>query len=245
MIGKKSLFRGVKWVFIDLDDTLWDFSANSDVTLQKLYRKFEIFSRYYPEYNEFDEAYHLKNSELWDLYHHGHIEQEYLKLERFRWLLVSKGYDCGDVDELSAEMNEWYLDELSRCSALVDGAIDLLELLGKRYLIGVLSNGFADVQYRKLQTSGLWRYVQRMVVSDEIGVQKPDKRIFDYALREVGAEANEVIMIGDNPDADIQGAKSAGWRAIYFNRKSKPSVAVADAEVASLSDVVTYLEVLD
>ena len=241
MAGEKSLFGGVKWVFIDLDDTLWDFSANSDVTLQKLYRNFEIFSLYYPEYEEFDEAYHLKNSELWDLYHHGHIEQEYLKLERFRWLLVSKGYACGDVDELSAAMNEWYWDELARCRELVDGAVDLLECLRERYLIGVLSNGFADVQYRKLLTSGLWRYVQRMVVSDEIGVQKPDRRIFDYALSEVGAVADEVIMIGDNPDADIYGAKSAGWRTIYFNRKGKPSVSAADAEVASLGDVKAYL----
>lgn len=241
MAGEKSLFGGVKWVFIDLDDTLWDFSANSDVALQKLYRNFDIISGYYPEYEEFDEAYHLKNSELWDLYHHGHIEQEYLKLERFRWLLVRKGYESDDVDVLSAAMNEWYLEELSRCRELVDGAIDLLESLSKRYLIGVLSNGFADVQYRKLQTSGLWRYVQRMVVSDEIGVQKPDRRIFDYALSEVGAEADEVIMIGDNPDADIYGAKSAGWRTIYFNRKGRSSVSVADVEVASLSDVKAYL----
>lgn len=241
MEGEKKLFSGVKWVFIDLDDTLWDFSANSNAVLHKLYNNFEIFPCYYPDYTEFHEAYHLKNSELWNLYHHGYIEQEFLKLERFRWLLVKKGYETDDVDMLSTEMNEWYLTELSRCTMLVDGAIELLESLSKRYLIGILSNGFANVQYRKLQTGGLWRYVQRMVVSDEIGVQKPDRRIFDYALREVGAEVNEVIMIGDNPDADINGAKFAGWRTIYFNRMGKPSVSVADAEVVSLCDVMTYL----
>lgn len=234
------LLKGVKWVFFDLDDTLWDFSANSDITLKDLYNNFSVLRECYPDYSEYDEQYHIKNAELWDLYHHGKIDQQYLKVERFRYLLNRKGRVGDDVDRVSAEMNEWYLSRLAMCGQTVDGAIELLQRVSKKYLIGVLSNGFNEVQYKKLATSGLGRYIQRMVISDEIGVQKPDARIFRYALDEVGATAQEVLFIGDNPDADIRGAYEAGWRVVFFNRYGKrlPDGVEADAEICSLRELL-------
>ena len=119
-------------------------------------------------------------------------------------------------------VNDRYLWLLGECNTPVEGAGDILESLSRRFLIGVLTNGFTEVQYRKLNSTGLDRYIQRMVISDEIGIQKPDPRIFRYAEQETGAEPSTTIMIGDNPDNDIRGAINAGWRAIYLDRKSKP-----------------------
>ena len=117
----------------------------------------------------------------------------------------------------------------------------LIYLRSKGYKIGIISNGFYEVQYNKLRSSDIEHLIDVVVLSDDIGINKPDRRIFDHALRKAGATAEESIIIGDNPDADIYGAKSAGWRTIYFNRKGKPSVSEADAEVASLGDVKAYL----
>ena len=120
------------------------------------------------------------------------------------------------------KLNDRYLWLLGECDASVEGAKELLDELSRKYLIGVLTNGFIEVQYRKLRSTGLDRYIQRMVISDEIGIQKPDSRLFRYAEQATGATPESTIMIGDNPDNDIRGAIDAGWSAIYLDRKGKP-----------------------
>ena len=106
---------------------------------------------------------------------------------------------------------------------LVPGAVDLLDYLtGKGYPLYILSNGFSEVQSRKLHSGGIDRYFKRLILSDEIGITKPDRRLFDYALQVVGADAVDTLIVGDNYDADILGAMHAGWRAIYFNRDKLP-----------------------
>ena len=120
-------------------------------------------------------------------------------------------------------LNDRYLDVLAQQKNLVPGAVELLEYLTKRgYPLYILSNGFAEVQSRKLESGGIAYYFKRLILSDEIGVTKPDRRLFDYALQIVGAEASETLIVGDNYDADILGAMNAGWSAIYFNRDNLP-----------------------
>lgn len=242
MNSSKSYFDGIKWVFVDLDDTLWDFTKNSSQSLNILYNSEPLLSKLYPDYSEYDEKYHFKNSELWHKYHHGEISQDYLKKERFRWLLIQKGANFENIDNESARLNDKYLTILGEQIAVVDGAEELLQYLSKKYLIGILSNGFMNVQYNKLYGTNIHRYIQRMVVSDEIGVQKPDIRIFDYALQAVGAVADEVVLIGDNPDADIKGAINAGWHTIYFDRNEKGiTEVIPNAIVKDLRDVIELL----
>lgn len=98
----------------------------------------------------------------------------------------------------------------------------MLKELRQKYLIGVLSNGFKGIQYKKLVNSGLDSYIQRVVISEEIGIQKPDARIFRYAETATGASADSAVMVGDNPANDVGGAIAAGWRAIYYDCKEKP-----------------------
>ncbi len=109
-----------------------------------------------------------------------------------------------------------YLDYLAREKALMPGAIDLLRTIRDRGLrIGCLSNGFKEVQFRKIRTAGLEPWIDLVVLSDDIGVNKPDRRIFEYAMERSGdTDPTHHLMIGDNPDTDIRGALGAGWHAV-------------------------------
>ena len=207
-------------IFIDLDDTIWDFTANSHVSLEIMYRDLDI-ARIYPDYDAFSSAYYAKNSELWALYHHGKIEKDFLIIERYAHLLRTIGYN--DIDNrLAQRMNEYYLDTLALQTQLVPYAIELLDYLTRRgYNLYILSNGFIEVQHKKLQSAGIEDYFERMVLSDEIGINKPDRRLFDYALEVTHSQAADTLMIGDNYDADILGAMQAGWGQIYFDRNDR------------------------
>lgn len=205
-----------KWVFIDLDDTLWDFSANSLLALQKVYDNNKYLSRLYPTFELFSERYHEINARMWTLYERAEIDVATLKRDRFALL-----FPDDEGESVGMALNDEYISLLGDEKILVPGAEELCRALSRRYLLGVLSNGFREVQYRKLYGGPLWRYIQRMVLSDETGVSKPDERIFRYAERSVGAVADECLMVGDNPSADIAGAVAAGWGAIYFDRKGR------------------------
>ncbi len=204
------------WIFFDLDDTLWNFSACSLAALKILYSESRILQMAYASFDLFSDSYHVLNSELWKLYHANAISRDYLQHERFARLLSGVESHVKSCDEAML-LNARYLHILSGFPTLIDGAAEVLEALSKRYLLAVLSNGFIDTQYRKMHSSGLDRLITRTIVSDEIGIQKPDRRIFDYAVRETGA--HNPILVGDNPDADIRGAIDAGWKAIFFDVK--------------------------
>lgn len=233
------------WIFIDLDDTLWDFSANSFDALESLYDADPTLKSIFRLKQDFVEAYRRNNTRLWDDYHHGRISSDFLKSERFR-LLFPEDMEKEESMRTAFGLNSRYLALLSCGRKLVDGADLLLKTLSERFLICVLSNGFIEVQYQKLINTGLFEYVQRLIVSDEIGVNKPNTDIFNYALAETGAVREQAVMIGDNPDADIYGAVAAGWRGVYFNRNNVPlsgqlSECPAVKEISSLNDTEKIL----
>ncbi len=207
-----------KYLFIDLDDTIWDFRVNSMLALRQVYDEFKL-EREIPDYERFRSRYVATNHELWELYHHNKVTKEFLIVERFARPFREEGSRlCDDVEFLS-QLNTRYLNVLAEQKILVPGAIELLDYLtAKGYPLYILSNGFAEVQSRKLESGGIAHYFRRLILSDEIGVTKPDRRLFDYALQQIGAKPSEVLIVGDNYDADILGAMNAGWNAVYFNR---------------------------
>lgn len=237
---KDSRFADVRTVFVDLDDTIWDFTANSKVAMRKVYDAYGLQAQC--PYERFIACYLQRNAELWTLYHHGRISKDFLVTERFRTVFE----ECGIRFEnpgLPAMFNHDYLEIIVLCDKVVDGAYDLLAHLRERGPVYVLSNGFENLQARKLKSGKLDRYIDRLILSDDIGVTKPDRRIFDYALQQVGGVAVTTVMIGDNYDADILGASQAGWRTIYFNRTGldAPVGNVADLTVTALCEIKDWL----
>lgn len=232
--------KGIVTVFVDIDDTLWWFTENSKLALRHTFDAFDISS--VCTYERFKDVYLKKNLELWNLYHHGLIDKDFLVNERFRFTLKECGYK-GDVEKMCHLLDEEYLRFLALQSTTIPGARQLLEyLVAKGYDVNTLSNGFQGTQQQKLISGGLSDLIHRNVLSDDCGITKPQRGIFDYALEQCGAEAATTVMIGDNPDADIKGAHDAGWRTIYFNiRGLDPIEDTADAVVTSLDEVQQIL----
>ena len=229
-------FDDIRTIFVDLDDTIWDFTANSKVALKAVYERYQLDNQC--SYDVFIKEYLLINEQLWSLYHHGKIEKDFLKRERFR----ASFERCGIICESPERFDYDYLETIVTLKKVVAGAPKLLQHLKKRGSVNVLSNGFANLQFRKLQSAGLDRYIDLMVLSDDIGVTKPDKRLFDYALEKTKANAETTLMIGDNYDADILGAYNAGWKTIFFNRRGESiENNVADLVVQSLEEIIPYL----
>ena len=228
--------KGIVTVFVDIDDTLWWFTENSKLALRHTFDAFDISS--VCTYERFKEVYLKKNLELWNLYHHGLIDKDFLVNERFRFTLKECGYK-GDVEKMCHLLDEEYLRFLALQPTTIPGARQLLEyLVAKGYDVNTLSNGFQGTQQQKLISGGLSDLIHRNVLSDDCGITKPQRGIFDYALEQCGAEAATTVMIGDNPDADIKGAHDAGWRTIYFNiRGLDPIEDTADAVVTSLDEI--------
>lgn len=228
------LTRGVRWVWFDLDDTLIDFHTNSRAALRLLYEE-EGLDRFYPTAGEWIEAYENHNRTLWDRYSRGEITQEFLRVDRFAFPLSAGREDVGrdEPERYSRRLDPLYLDLLAAQKTLVDGAEDILDFLrGRKYNIGVLSNGFTDVQNKKLRNTGLDRKVDLMVLSDDIGVNKPDVRLYRHAMMRSGEmEAGRHLMIGDNPSTDIAGAVNAGWGSILLERGSEEAEMAGDTLV--------------
>lgn len=213
-----------KTLFIDLDDTIWDFRANSKLALRQVYGEFSL-DRVFAGYEQFQTFYMEANHQLWEEYHHNRVTKDFLIVERFARPLRQVDSPLSDDMSFIMSLNDRYLDVLAQQNTLVPGALDLLDYLtAKGYPLYILSNGFAEVQARKLQSGGIDRYFKRLILSDEIGITKPDRRLFDYALQVVGSTAADTAIVGDNYDADILGAMNAGWRAIYFNRDNLPVI---------------------
>lgn len=212
-----------KWIWIDLDDTLWDFRANSLVALERVYQQKQL-DRFFATCREWIDSYHVVNDLLWQQYSAAQVTQDYLRMERFRRPLADAGCPDELARQLSTELDPLYLGILGTLPGVVDGTFELLEdLHAKGYGLGILSNGFKEVQYAKLRTSGIDKYIDCVVLSDEIDINKPDSRIFRYAEQKAGTDTASCIMIGDNPLTDIAGALSAGWRAVWYNPKNQPA----------------------
>ncbi len=205
-------------IFIDLDDTIWNFRTNSKIALEIIYDRYEL-SEYYPLFDEYYRVYSEKNTELWSLYHHNRISKETLIVERFRYPLQRVGaYN----DKLVLQLNADYLSVLSEQGELVPPARELLDYLKSRsYRLHIISNGFKEVQFKKMKSAGIENYFEKIILSDEVGVNKPHPDIFRYALNKTGSSKNTSLMIGDNYDADILGAMRSGLDQVYFNPLQK------------------------
>ncbi len=228
-----------KHVFLDFDDTIYDTKGNASEALLELFEAFAL-SRYFESFESFASDYWKRNVEVWALYSKGLMDKPTLIKERFRYPFQCKGIDV--TDEFLLELNDWFLEKTSTKRKLIEGAIELLEYLNSKYEVHMLSNGFEQVQYAKMRNSGVEKYFKEVILSDHIGVNKPDKAIFDYAIEKTGALASESIMIGDNMDTDIIGAKNFGMDQLYFNNNfNLIKICNPTYEVKSLDEIMGIL----
>lgn len=206
-----------KDLFIDFDDTLYDTYGNAVIALRETFEAFRL-ERYFDHPQVFYDAYWTANIDLWTRYSKGEITRPYLIVERFRRPL-SAGQGLDVSEPLCLEMSDRFLDFCSSKSGVVEGAHELMDYLRRKgYRMHMCSNGFHEVQYKKLDACGLRGYFDTVILSEDAGANKPSPLFFDYALQTSGASREATLMIGDNLKTDILGALSAGMEAMLFNR---------------------------
>ena len=206
-----------KDLFIDFDDTLYDTYGNAVIALKETFEVFHLHNNF-SNPKTFYDAYWAANVDLWGRYSKGEITRDYLIVERFRRPL-SVGEGLAVTEALCLEMSDVFLDFCSSKPGVVEGAHELMDYLkGRGYRMHMTSNGFHEVQYKKLAACGLRDYFDTIILSEDAGVNKPSPLYFDYALKVSGAERQTTLMIGDNLQTDILGALHAGIDALLFNR---------------------------
>jgi putative hydrolase of the HAD superfamily len=200
-------------VFFDLDHTLWDFDKNSEMAFDR------IFKNKFPEIktHDFILKYAPINQACWKLYQNDQITHLELRYNRLKFSFEALNLEISD--ESINEIANDYIEFLTDNNHLFDGAIEVLEYLKPKYRLHIITNGFANVQDKKINNAALANYFDTITNSELAGVKKPNSIIFDYAVNLAKASKENCIMIGDCLDADVNGALNAGLDAIFFNDK--------------------------
>ncbi len=204
-----------KHLFFDLDHTIWDFETNAKQVLFELYTMNGLAERGIQDFDYFFERYSFHNNRLWDRYTKGYIKQDELRWKRMWFTLLD--FKIGD-DKLSRLMAVQFLERLPFKKNLFPYTTEILDYLThKGYRLHLITNGFEQIQHNKLNSSNLHGYFLDVITSEASNSLKPNIAIFEYALGKTGAKKEESIMIGDNLDADIQGAANAGLDSVFVN----------------------------
>ena len=228
-------------IFIDFDDTLYDTHGNAVIALREMFETMQL-KQWFEQPDVFYDEYWKANIDLWTRYAKGEITREYLIVERFRRPL-SYGKGLEPDTEFCLKASDLFLDYCASKPGLVEGARELTDHLRRKgYRLHLCSNGFHEVQYRKLKACGLDGQFDTVILSEDAGANKPSPLFFDYAFRRSGANPNTTLMIGDNFDTDILGAQQAGLHTAFFNRfPDFPAPSPVDYEVTSLRQLMDIL----
>ena len=228
-------------LFIDFDDTLYDTHGNSVIALRELFDALHL-EQWFTDAQVFYDRYWEANIDLWTRYSRGEITRDYLIVERFR-RPFSYGEGLEPTAQYCLEASDLFLDLCSSKPGLVEGARELMDYLKtKGYRLHMCSNGFHEVQYRKLRSCGLHNHFDTIVLSEDAGINKPSPLFFDYAIQKTGAQKETTLMIGDNFQTDILGAKRYGLDTAYFNRF--PDYPAAEPVTYELTLLCQLMEIL-
>ena len=198
------------WILFDADETLFEFDAYRG--LQQMFVRYDVdFSK-----SDFIE-YQSLNKPLWDQYQQGAITATQLQHQRFQaW--------AQRLSQSPAQLNSDFLAAMAEICQPLHGVTNLLNALRGRVKLGIITNGFTELQQVRLERTGFLEHFDLLVISEQVGVAKPHPDIFEHALAAMGTPARDrVLMVGDNPDSDIVGGHLAGLHTCWLNADNKPT----------------------
>jgi putative hydrolase of the HAD superfamily len=204
-------------IFFDLDHTLWDFEKNSALTFQKLLVDYGVSI----PLDVFLKAYIPINLQYWKMYRDGRVSKETLRYERLKFTFDTLEYPA--TDALIHDLADQYMTVLTTYNYLFPGAVEILEYLKPHYKLHIITNGFSEVQGLKMKNANIEHYFDVVIDSEIAGVKKPHPQIFEMALKMAKVVPHKSLMIGDSLEADILGAKAAGYEVMHFNAHMEPS----------------------
>lgn len=220
-------------VLLDFDDTLIDTQGYATTCLHTLYSKHQL-NQYFATETEFTDIYHKHVGKLWEAYALGKIDKQTLLGTRF-----DKTFEHipSITKDFLADLSKDFMQLTIQNDVHIDGAKEVLEYLKSKYQIAMLSNGFSEMQYDKLDNAGFTLYFDDVILSDVVGVNKPHPDIFNFALNKLGVTAQQTIMIGDNYLADIKGAMDSNIDQIWYNPKNEKVETTPTYTISSLYEI--------
>ena len=197
------------WIFFDADETLFTFDSFSG--LQRMFLDYSVtFTA------EDFQDYQAVNKPLWVDYQNGAITSLQLQHQRFTSWAERLNVKPGDL-------NDAFMNAMAEICAPLPGAVSLLNALKGKVKMGIITNGFTSLQQIRLERTGLREHFELLIISEEVGVAKPDRRIFDYALEQAGnPDRSRVLMVGDTAESDIRGGMNAEWATCWLNAHQRP-----------------------
>jgi len=227
-----------KHIFFDLDRTIWDFDASTMDSFKRMFHKYGLKSRGVPSVEELKSHYDVHNDHLWEIYRKGEILKEVLSVKRFEMTLAD--FDIHDP-EIAKAMSELHVTLDPERAFLMPHAIESLEYLSSKYTLHMLSNGFSEVQEQKYHIARLDRFFETVTTSEEAGIKKPEAGIFKYAMKKASCIAEESIMVGDDLEVDIIGARNIGMDQVFFNTERNGHKESVTYEISSLKELLEIL----
>ena len=203
--------QNIQHVFFDLDHTLWDFEKNSDLTFQKIFKINDLSV----DLHSFLEVYRPLNFKFWKLYREEKVTKSELRYGRLKNTFDAIDFPISDT--LIYLIADQYIEHLADFNHLFDGAIEILDYLNQKYTLHIITNGFEEIQTKKIVNSKIYHYFEKVITSESVGVKKPNPKVFKHALEIANANIDQAIMIGDSIEADINGALGVGMKAIHCN----------------------------
>lgn len=224
--------KDIKHIFFDLDNTLWDFRKSSELALQETFNSFGLIAEF-NNYIIFHKIYAHHNQRMWAKYYNNAITREELVISRFKATLKERAVN---EPELAEDMNRMYMDLCFKHTSLYPNTLETLRYLKQQnYSCHAISNGFGEVQMQKIELCGLGEFLKTVTCSEDVGICKPHKGIFKHALDKAGASKNSSIMVGDDLNTDIKGARNFGLKAFHL------SSAKSDINISSITELVHIL----
>ena len=218
------------WILFDADETLFTFDAFGG--LQRMFLDYSVtFTA------EDFQDYQAINKPLWVDYQNGAISALQLQHQRFEGWSERLSVPAGDL-------NAAFLNAMAEICVPLPGAVSLLNALKDKVKIGIITNGFTALQQIRLERTGLRDYFDLLVISEQVGVAKPDRKIFDYTFEQMGQPPRDrVMMVGDTAESDILGGMNAGIATCWLNAhgRSLPEGIMPTWEVTTLSELERLL----
>ena len=227
-----------KALFLDWDDTIGDWTTAEHKALQDIYARYHL-NRLHPTFEDYLNAYKPYNLELWGMYGQGEVTKEWLHLQRFLKPIEELPMTGDELRNLAHDMGAEFLRLTNKYFRLLPDAEKVVRYLAAKYPLTIISNGFKEVQYYKFEHSGLAPCFAHTLISEEVGINKPQPEIFRIALERNGITADKALMIGDSYSSDIAGAKAAGIDQLWIHQVETDETATYI--VPKLTDILNLL----
>jgi putative hydrolase of the HAD superfamily len=229
-----------KFIFFDLDDTLLDHKKAEQAGLSDVHQHFEIFNNI-PEEHLIN-TYHHINKGLWEAYGRGEIDRHELHQRRFRETFLELGIN----DSVHEEAGQVYMNYYRNHWEWIDGAKDCYDRITERYDVGIITNGFAETQWLKVDRFNLKETARHIVISEEVGEMKPHPKVFDHATELTGLERPDILYIGDSFTSDVVGGAKASWQVAWYTQNPiEQGYKLADLVFSDFKELLRSLNIQD